>query len=464
MTGDIEALFEKAISVSGVVGAQLSVFKDGEQLDLVHGLANAELAIPMTRDTVVQIGSVTKIFNAVMIMTLVEEGRLVLDEPVQRYVPEFAVSDSEATRTVTLRQLLSMSSGIDNGDYADYGSGEDAIARRVAALKAAPQHFPPGRYFGYSNASTDISGLVAERVTGRYWDDLLEERVIEPLGLQNAVSRDWERMFQRVSVGHVLDQKHETVRVIRRPRWSMPRGTAPMGGTLTASARDLVQLGKLFLREGLTASGARVLSGASIELMMTAQIPVPVHCTATSWCLGPCTYEWGGTSVWGHPGGNISGGSYLYWLPDKNGVMAWTINTVCAREPFEKVIARELMQAVFGIQAPQVVVPSAPIEIDPARYVGTYRAIDGECVVDMDGDSLVVTRRWRNFADPSVIDSDRFSLIPLSFDRFLIDRGPLAGASALPQDMAFFGDDSAGRATNVLNFVWALSRQSEAST
>lgn len=459
MRQDIEAFFNEAMEVSGVVGAQLSIFRDGEQLDFVRGTANAELAIPMAQDTVVQIGSVTKIFNAVIIMSLVDEGKLDLDVPVKRYLPEFVVADPVATQTITLRHLLSMSSGLDNGDYADYGSGEDAIARRVAALRTAPQHFEPGRHFGYSNASTDISGRVAERVTGQYWDEILRERVIAPLQLKNAVSLDCERMFQRVAVGHINDPKRGGVQVIRHPRWSMPRGTAPMGGTLTASAHDLVQLGKLFLSAGISASGARVISKNSVQAMMRPHIDVPVKFTATSWCLGPCTYTWDGVSVWGHPGGNISGGAYLYWLPEKNGVMAWTINTVSAREPFEKIMSQELMKAAFGIRKPDLTMPATPLKVDLQRYCGTYRAISGECLVAADDSSLVVTKRWRNFADPSVVDVERFSLIPLGIDRFLIDRGAGANALALPEETAFFGQDSAGCATNLLNFVWALSRR-----
>src|SRR5690606_4793639 len=111
--------------------------------DFVDGLANAELNIPMTQDTVIQIGSITKVLNAMLVMSLVEEGKLELDMPVRRYFPGFEVADAEATQAITLRHLLSMTSGLDNGGYGDYGEGEDATARKVAALKILPQHFAP---------------------------------------------------------------------------------------------------------------------------------------------------------------------------------------------------------------------------------------------------------------------------------------------------------------------------------
>src|SRR5207244_1212485 len=129
-----------------------------------------------------------------------------------------------------------------NGNYADYGLGSDAIAKRVAALKTVPQHFPPGTHFGYSNAGTDITGYVAERLTGRTWDDLLKERVLEPMGLKNAASLDRDRVYQRVSVGHVADPQTGKPKVIRP--WGLSRGLAPAGGTFTTSAHELARFGR----------------------------------------------------------------------------------------------------------------------------------------------------------------------------------------------------------------------------
>jgi CubicO group peptidase (beta-lactamase class C family) len=453
----IGEFFDKAVKTSGAVGLQLSLIKDGEQLDFVHGFANAELAIPMTQDTVVQVGSVTKVFNAMMIMSLVEEGLLDLDRPVKSYIPEFEVSDPEATQAITLRHLLSMSSGLDNGDYADYGAGKDAIAKRVAALKTAPQHFRPGAYFGYSNAGSDVAGYVAERVTGGVWDDLLKERVLVPTGLKNAVSLDDDRMFQRVSVGHVLDAQGGEPKVVR-PWAALSRGSGPAGGTLTASAHDLARFGKLFLSRGVADSGARVLSENSIQAMMTPQIDCSVHYSATSWCLGPCMNELSEVPNWGHWGGNFSGMSMLYWMPEKKGVVACTLNTpdqsVLSR--LAKVVTQDIMKAAFGVAIPEIKAPASPTNIDPKRYTGTYEALVGQCRVEAANNRLVMTTTletvWKF--------GDTFSLIPLGRDRFLRDKGAQTDPRELPQDLAFFGDDGHGRASNMLWGVFPLSRTS----
>jgi CubicO group peptidase (beta-lactamase class C family) len=450
-------LFDKAVKASGAVGLQLSLITDGKQLDFVYGFANAELAIPMAQDTIVQVGSVTKVFNAMMIMSLVEEGRLDLDRPVKSYIPEFEVSDREATQAITLRHLLSMSSGLDNGDYADYGAGQDAIAKRVAALKTVPQHFRPGEYFGYSNAGSDVAGYVAERVTGRVWDDLLKERVLVPAGLKNAVSLVDDRMFQRVSVGHALDPQGGEPKVIR-PWTAISRGAGPSGGTLTASAHDLAWFGKLFLSRGIADSGTRVLSENSIQAMMTPQIDCPEHYSATSWCLGPCISVLSKVPVWSHWGGSFSGMSMLYWVPEKKGVMACTLNTpdLSVFNRLAKVVTQDIMTAAFGVAIPEIKAPTSPINIDPKRYVGTYEALVGQCRVEAANNHLVMTTRvetTRKFGDT-------VSLIPLGRDRFLRDKGAQTDPRDLPQDLAFFGDDGHGRASNISWWGFPLSRTS----
>jgi CubicO group peptidase (beta-lactamase class C family) len=453
----IDELFAKAATVSGVVGMQLSLIKDDEQVDFVHGFANAERELPMTQDTVVQIGSTTKIFNAMMIMSLVEEGKLELDVPVKGYLPQFAVSDPQASRTITLRQLLSMSAGIDNGDYADHGAGPDAIARRVASLKDLPQHFPPGTHFGYSNAGSDICGHVAERVTGRIWDELIKERVLDPAELKNAVSLDDDRMFQQVSVGHRVDPKSGKIEVIR-PWHGLSRGTAPAGSTLTVSAHDLARFGKLFLNKGIGDSGTRVVSEKSIEAMMVPQIDVPVHHMATGWCLGPFAGQWNGAGVWGHHGGNTSGMSLLYWVPSRNGVLACTFNTpsLPAYERLIKIMTQDIMEAAFGVARPGIEPPQVPVDIEPARYVGSYEAMAGECHIEADGADLSMTMTWGLAATHY---TEKCPLIPLGNDRFMIDRGPDSDPLVLPEDMAFFGDDGRRRATNMTRVAFPYSRK-----
>jgi CubicO group peptidase (beta-lactamase class C family) len=446
------------VEIGGAVGAQLSVIAGGEQLDFVHGLANAELDTAMTVDTLIQIGSATKVWTAALIMTLVDEGRLDLDTPVKRYLPELELSDPGAAERITLRHLLSMSAGIDNGDYADYGVGEDAIAKRVAALKTLPQHFAPGAAYGYSNAGTDIAGRVAERVTGQLWDHLLQERIVRPLGLEHTVSLDRERMYHRVAVGYVRDPKSGTVTLVRP--WCASRGSGPAGSTLTASAHDLVRFARMFLDGGVSPSGQRVLSEGAVRTMMTRQIDTPAQFFATAWGVGPAYEAWQDIEVWSHAGGNLSGVSYVFWLPERQGAVALVSNTPSAMPRMIKVLTEELMPAAFGVGRPALRAPDAPVAIEPERYVGAYDCIGARLEVVFEDGGLTAAMSSRNPFDDTETALSKVRLVPLGGDHFLMDAGEEADPLAQPMDTAFFGDDGQGRATNTLRHVFAMSRPS----
>jgi CubicO group peptidase (beta-lactamase class C family) len=298
---------------------------------------------------------------------------------------------------------------------------------------------------------------VAERVTGRIWDDLLKERVLAPAGLTNAVSLARDRLFQRVSVGHGLDAESGKIQVVRP--WSlMSRGQAPGGASFATSAHDLARFGKLFIDKGVADSGTLVLSESAIKTMMTPHIDVPVRYRATSWCLGPFMHELDRVAVWGHYGGTTSGGSFLYWVPEKNGVIACTWNTPSLYARLAKAMTQDVMYAAFGVANPVMKAPTSSIKIDPKRYTGTYECRAGQCLVELADDRLVMSRRCEFIVGNKLVD--KVSLIPLGGDRFLMDKGAETDLRVLPQDMAFFGDDGHGRASNMTLDLFAASRRS----
>jgi CubicO group peptidase (beta-lactamase class C family) len=409
----------------------------------------------MTRDTGVQIGSTTKILNAIVVMSLVEDGRLELDLPVRSYIPELNLSESRAAREITLRHLLSMSAGVDNGDYADYGLGDDALAKRVAALSRLPQHFVPGSYFGYSNAGVDIAGYVATRVTGQTWEDLLSERVLKPASLSTAASLDSERIFQRISVGHDRVPESGGARVVH-PWYGTNRGLAPSGTTFTISAHDLARVGGLFINQGVSDCGRSILSPDSIRTMMMPQVDVPILGQAKSWCLGPFHNLWSHVGIWGHKGGYLHGGSFLYWVPEKKAVLACTFNTPSAFGCLLKTITRDIAKAALGIARPEVMGPASPIEIDSSRYEGVYESLAGTCVVETVQGRLVMRTKW-DFQIMSIDDTS--FLEPLGNDRFLVGKGGEEDPKLLRQEMAFFGDDGNGRASNLIRGVFPARRR-----
>lgn len=451
---ELQRIVNRAAAASGAAGVQVSVILGDRRADFVAGTANAELGIPMTPTTIIQIGSSTKVLNAAMIMTLVDEGVLNLDRPVREYIPTLDLADDEAERTITLRQLLSMTSGIDNGPYPDYGGGEDGLARYVASLGTMPQVFRPGTGWGYSNTGTSIAGYAAERVTGKTWDELLKRRILDPIGMTHAVTRPQDLPFQRVAAGHTPARDGKPAVVVRP--WYITQAQGPAGSTMAMSAQDLASFGRIFLNRGRAVGGAQVLSEVSAAAMMTPVVKTATREVADHWCIGLALEHWSGTPVFGHPGGNQSGVSYLKIFPEQHGVLAITVNTPGALQVFAEQVFDGFGPPVFRATRPRLTPPATPVAVTrPERYVGTYAMVGMTYAVTFDGTvlSMTATPAGGVSRSPAVT---QLTLIPLEGDEFLtVDP---AAPRAPARGVGFFGDDGRGRATNLVAPVFPARR------
>ena len=132
-------------------------------------------------DTLFQMGSISKVWTATLIMQLVEEGLLDLDSPVRNILPDFAVADAVATETVTTRHLLTHTSGIDGDVFIDGGRGDDCVERygRITEINGAALR-PRHRLVVLQHRLRD-RGRIIEVLRGKSWDAVLRERIIEPL-------------------------------------------------------------------------------------------------------------------------------------------------------------------------------------------------------------------------------------------------------------------------------------------
>jgi CubicO group peptidase (beta-lactamase class C family) len=302
-----------------IPAATLAVAHGDEIIELATGVLNLNTGVEATTDSLFQIGSITKTFTATMVLQLVDEGLVELDAPVRDYVPEFAVSDQTATETVTVRQLLCHTGGFDGDVFDDYGRGDDAIARYVAALKDRRQVLPPGEKFSYCNSGYSVLGRLIELVRGLpSWDAALREHLIKPLGLTHAVSLAEEAILFRTAVGHLEGEGGNRARPRVTPTWQLPRSTAPAGATLCVSAHDLVAYARFHINGGLAADGSRLLSAASAEAMRQPQVYLPALDARPpdSWGLGWEIGEFEGGRVYGHGGDTIGQSATLEFVPE----------------------------------------------------------------------------------------------------------------------------------------------------
>src|SRR6188472_1819178 len=168
-----------------VPGVALGVLFEGEEEVAGLGVTSVDNPLNVTPDTLFQIGSIGKTFTAAAVMRLVEQGKLALDEPVRRYVPDFRLDDEDTASRVTVRQLFTHTGGWLGDYFDDFGAGDDALARVVEGISRLPQLTPLGAQWAYNNSAFYVAGRIVEVTTGQPYEKALRELVLQPLGLEH---------------------------------------------------------------------------------------------------------------------------------------------------------------------------------------------------------------------------------------------------------------------------------------
>ena len=457
----LKEMFNEAVARSGTVGAQLSIVKGNQQLNFAAGYANALLRIPMTADTLLQIGSITKLFNAMIVASLVDEDLLELEAPLTAYLPELQIGDSGLGASITLGHLLSMTSGLDNGPYIYFGSGADALARYVASCRSLLLHFLPGAHFGYSNAGICIAGHVAARAGKQSWEELLRDRILRPAKLSQSALLDADVENQVIAAGHIIEERDAGPTVVA-PELGSLRARGPSGPSLAMSMNNLARFGRIFLSGGLSDSGLSIVSKRAIEWMTVPRVSVPTRKYGDAWCAGPVTGDWNGVRVWGHGGTSPTATSFLYWIPKLQGVVAFVLNTHAAMGAFSEYVFDAILKEAFGFSKPPIDVPDHQLpEANTDRYIGRYEDM-GEALEVRSGDRGTLIAHWYSKHNPQerrrIRGIQSATLLPLGGDRFLVQPTNGVDRHRGKVDIAFFGTDDVGRTTNVLNLVFPMSR------
>ena len=425
-------------------GAQVALRVDGETLRAASGLANARSGLEVSHETLFQIGSTTKVFNACLVMKLVESGEVDLDQAVASYLPDLEISPSGRQWDITPRQLLSMSSGIDNGPYHDTGRGDDSLTRYLECLVDLPMIHEPGEGFGYSNASSDVAGRILEVRSQRPWERALSEDLLDPIGLKNTHASIDQIILHPTAVGHAGSRESPEP----LPHWGITQGQAPAGSTLCSTASDLTEFASMFLGESAQGS---VLSQEVLELMQTPQVRCPTRLMAHDWCLGPYHKVWDEAHIFGHSGTNFSGSSMLLWIPSKRAAIATLTNDPPKGYPLAEHLFREILPEVLGISMPETpqVVSLAQSELD--SYVGSFAAHKALVTVTREGHALHLHKRNDNFTHLGGEALELKSLAePLGEGRFLV-KDPLFSGGR-DWDVAFWGEDASHLTDGVFTY------------
>lgn len=343
-----------------------------------HGLLSTRTGVEVTDDSLFQIGSVTKVWTATMAMQLVDEGVLDLDASITQVLPELRLRDADAAKTLTMRHLLSHTSGIDGDVFADTGRGDDCVERYVAALEQTRLNTPVGELFSYCNTAFVIAGRVVEKLTGMSWDQALRERLVEPLGLGHTVTLPEEVILHRAAVGHLPARAlgglppSANPSFVPTPVWMLPRCLGP-AGLISTTAADLLAFARMHLQDGVTDRGARVLSSSAVSQMAACEVELPNRSgLEDSWGLGWARMGWGGHRLIGHDGDTIGQQAFLILLPSQ-GLAACLLTNGGHSQDLHQDLFAEILASLANVEMPPPLTPLAGApQTDYAPLLGRY--------------------------------------------------------------------------------------------
>ncbi|THD81682.1 MAG: class A beta-lactamase-related serine hydrolase [Phenylobacterium sp.] len=328
----VDAVARRMVAERLVPGVQVCVRKAGvTALSRGYGQADLETATPMTPATVCRIGSVSKQFTAAGILLLAQDGKLSLDDPLSRFIPDFPNAER-----LTIRRLLSHTTGL--GNYTETTPPElvwqasrtdrdTAQMLEVMRATGAKLLFEPGTNYRYSNTGFVLLGVVIEKLAGESYRDFMQARLFTPLGLAHTAVDDAAEIVPNRAAGYTDDPKAPS----GFDNASFTSMTYPGGaGALRSTCEDLCAWHVALL-------GGRALQPAMLQAMLTPitlNDGAPPMQTNRKGEKAPVRYGFGigvgpvdGHAAVSH-GGSIQGfGSYLETLPAEHVTLAMIINT-----------------------------------------------------------------------------------------------------------------------------------------
>lgn len=287
------------------VGSAVGLIARSGQIVFLEAVGEASPGVPMPTDAIVRLASSAKTFTAAATMILYEEGRLRLDDPLERYIPEFAnlrVANPQASpgepelvepeRSVTIRDLLTHTSGLDVASDAfeeawmatEGKTTTRDLAKRMAKLPMVAQPGTTWEY-GYYGSSYEVLAAVLEEASDMTLEELLEDRIFDPLGMQDTYFFVPEEKEHRLAA--MYQMRGGQLSIARPARTESERNTFfSGGGGERSTVLDFYRFCQMLLNGG-ELEGTRVLSPKSVQLMMSDQLGPELQ------IFGDREYGWG---------------------------------------------------------------------------------------------------------------------------------------------------------------------------
>jgi len=361
----VDSIVNAALTGGRAAGVSVGVVRGRDTLVLKgYGSADLELDVPTPDRAVYEIGSVTKQFTSASILLLADQGKISLDDPLTKYLPDYPLQG----HTVTIRRLLDHSSGI--AGYTEMPMFGLLMPQRlprdtlVKLVSAQPFKFAPGTAIAYNNSAYFLLGLVIEKVTGGSYGDYVKQNLFDKFGMPDSRYCSERDVIKRRAEGYEMSPRGQL-----QLRSHIDHTWPYAAGSLCSTAWDLVAWSQAL-------HGGRVLTPASYRLMTT---PAPLNDgTKVRYAMGLINDSIGGRHAI-HHGGGINGFlSDMAYFPDDQLTITVLVNTSGPVSPTGMLVA--IANLIHG--AP--VTPAAVALDHPAAdYAGAFRGVGR-------GDSLTV--------------------------------------------------------------------------
>jgi CubicO group peptidase (beta-lactamase class C family) len=415
-----------------VPGAAIGVLHEGVMYVGAVGVTHVEHPLPVTPETLFQIGSTSKTVTATAAMQLVAEGRIDLDAPVRRYLPAFRLQSEVDAARLTVRDLLTHHTGYVGDYFKDTGRGDDATAIIVRKMVNSPQLVPAGSTFSYSNAAFYVLAHIVETLRGEPFEHVTRDRVFAPLGMERSFYFPEECITHRVAAGHIVTAQGP--RVARR--WHMNRSSAGGGGVIS-SVVDQLRYAAFHLG---VVPAPDVLSSSAITEMQRVQQLAGSMCESygLSWMIDDAG---GGERLVKHGGATNGQLSSFEMIPGRGFAVTVLTNADAGRET-RQTIADQCQTHFLGFGKP----PLRALPLPPANlgeYAGRYEATLEHLNVTVSGRGLRIEGspppKWR--VEPSLVPL-RLPAAELEFTD--VDRAAVLSGPRLGERVEFLRDVDGG--------------------
>jgi D-alanyl-D-alanine carboxypeptidase len=408
----IDAAVRAELERSRQPGLTLGVTDQNETLVVrTYGVADVASQEPVTPETLFEIGSIGKSFTAILVLQLVDEGKIDLQAPVDRYLPWFRVGRPAGDSSITIAHLLSHTAGIVAGI-----DGTPEAAFQVWSLRDLPTTSAPGERFHYSNVGYKALGLVLEAVEGRPYPELLRDRILAPLGMSATEPAIRHDIHSRLAVGYEYlydDRIGYPGAPLATATW-LETGTAD--GSIASTAADMCAFVRLLLRDGEGPKG-RLLSEQAFAQMTTRHGGID---ETVGYGYGLIIRDVDGRRLIGHGGGMVG---YLAGVQAdaEAGIGAVVLQNGVSAHPMQ--LARALIRIVRDgpdPKLPPAVKAETGAEAEWGELAGVYTPDDGgskSIELGAAGDGLTLRSDEREIALQELED-DLFLAPDTAFDRF----------------------------------------------